>query len=131
LAKGNIALDLFSEAELALPFQRLQVEFGKPFKDIQPSDEMRERTFDAICQAITELMTPERFRRFHDEVEKTAKAWFRGRQKWAAALQYELGYLDGDQYEENKFILAAYIGQVYRISKENKPTRKSRKRRKT
>jgi hypothetical protein len=56
LAKGNIALDLFSEAELALPFQRLQVEFGKPFKDIQPSDEMRESTFDAICQAITELM---------------------------------------------------------------------------
>lgn len=128
LAKGSVALDLFPEEELMLPFQRLQAEFGEPFAQVQPSEEMRERTFDAIRQAITEIMTPERFRRFREEVERTAKTWFRTRQKWAAALQFELGYLDGDQYEENKFVLAAFIGQIYRLSKEHKSARKSKKR---
>lgn len=131
VAQGHVDLDLFSEKELVLPFQRLQAEFGEPFKDIQPTDEMRERTFDAICQAITEIMIPERFRRFRDDVEKTAKTWHHTHLKWAAALQYELGYLEGDQYEENKFILAAFIGQVERINKESKPIRRSRKRTKS
>jgi len=126
VAKGNIDLALFSEAELVLPFQRLQVEFGEPFTDAQPTDEMRERTFDAICQAITEIMIPDRFRRLREDVQKTAKTWHRTHYKWTAALQYELGYLEGDQYEENKFILAAFIGQVERISKESKPIRKGR-----
>jgi hypothetical protein len=131
VAQGNVDLDLFSEEELVLPFQRLQAEFSEPFKDVQPTDEMRKRTFDAICLTITEIMIPERFRRFRDDVEKTAKTWHRAHQKWAAALQYELGYLEGDQYEENKFILAAFIGQVERIRKESKPFRKSRKRKKS
>ena len=131
VVKGNIDLALFSEAELVLPFQRLQAEFGEPFKDIQPTDEMRERTFDAICQAITEIMIPERFRRFRDDVEMTAKTWHHTHLKWAAALQYELGYLEGDQYEENKFILAVFIGQIERISKESRPIDRSRKRKKS
>jgi hypothetical protein len=128
LAKGSVALDLFTEEELMLPFQRLQAEFGEPFTQVQPSEEMRERTFDAIRQAITEIMTPERFQRFREEVEITAKTWFRARQKWAAALQVELGYLDGDQYEENKFVLAAFIGQIHRLGKEHISARKSKKR---
>ena len=128
LAKGSVDLDLFPEEELMLPFQRLQAEFGESFMQVQLSDAMRERTFDAIRQAITEIMTPERFRRFREEVEMTAKTWFRTRQKWAAALQFELGYLDGDQYEENKFVLAAFIGQIYRLGKEHKSARKSKKR---
>lgn len=131
VAQGLVDLDLFSEEELVLPFQCLQVEFGKPFKDVQPADEMRERTFDAIRQTIVELMTPERFGRFRNDVEKTAKTWHHTHPKWSTALQYELGYLEGDQYEENKFILAAFIGQVERTSKESKPIRKGRKRKKS
>jgi hypothetical protein len=131
VAQGNVDLDLFSEEELVLPFQRLQAKFGEPFKDVQPTDEMRERTFDAICLAITEIMIPERFRRFRDDVEKTAKTWFQTHQKWAAALEYEIDTLDGEQYKENSFILAAFIGQVERTSKESKPIRRSRKRKKS
>lgn len=129
LGHGDVDLSLFSEEELMLPFQRIQAEFGEPFTQAQPSDAMRERTFDAIRQAITEIMTPERFRRFREEVEMTVKTWFRTRQKWAAALQFELGHLDGDQYEENKFVLAAFIGQIYRLGREHKSVAKSKKRR--
>lgn len=129
LAKGSVDLDLFPEEELMLPFQRLQAEFGESFMQVQLSNAMRERTFDAIRQAITEIMTPERFRRFRDDVEMTAKTWFRTRQKWATALQLELGYLDGDQYEENKFVLAVFIGQIYRLGREHKSVAKSKKRR--
>lgn len=72
LAHGDVELSLFSEEELMLPFQRIQAEFGEPFTQAQPSEEMRERIFEAVRQAITEIMTPERFRRFRDEVEKMA-----------------------------------------------------------
>ena len=37
LAEGKIALDLFTQEELALPFQRLQTEFGEQFTQAQPS----------------------------------------------------------------------------------------------
>jgi hypothetical protein len=73
-------------------------------------------------------MTPERFRRFREEVDKTATNWLRTRQKWGAALQFELGHL-GDQYEENKFILTAFIGQIYRLGKEHNPAAKKKKKR--
>ncbi len=112
-----------------LPFQRIQAEFGEPFTQAQPSEEMRDRIFAAIQQAIIEIMTPERFRRLREEVNKTATHWLRTRQKWGAALQFELGHLDGDQYEENKFILAAFIGQIYRLGKEHKSTTKKKKER--
>ena len=128
LAQGNVDLSLFSEEELMLPFQRIQAQFGGPLTQAQPSEEMREHTFDAILQAVTEIMTPERYRRFREDVETTAKTWLQTRQKWAAALQSELGYLDGNEYEENKFVLAVFIGQIYRLGKEHKPTRKSKKR---
>jgi len=114
LARGHVELSLFSEEELSeeelmLPFQRI---------------------FKAVRQALSEIMTLERFRRFREDVDKTATNWLRTRQKWGAALQFELGYLDGSQYEENKFILAAFIGQVYRLGKEHKSTTiKKRKRR--
>jgi hypothetical protein len=110
-----------------LPFQRIQAEFGEPFTQAQLSEEIRERIFDAIRQAVTEIMTPERFRRFREDVDKTATNWLRIRQKWGAVLKFELDYLDGDQYEENKFILAAFIGQIYRLGKEHKPTTKKKK----
>jgi hypothetical protein len=129
LAHGDVELILFSEEELMLPFQRIQAEFGELSIQAQPSEEMRERTFEAVRQALSEIMTPERFRRFREEVDKTAANWLRLRQKWGAALQFELGHLDGDQYEENKFILAAFIGQIYRLGKENKSATKKKKNR--
>jgi len=129
LGKGDVDMSLFSEEELMLPFQRVQAEFGEPFSQVQPSEEMRERIFDAVRQALSEIMTPERLRRFREEVDKTAIHWLRTRHKWGAVLQFELGYLDGSQYEENKFILAAFIGQVYRLGKQHKSTlTKNRKR---
>ena len=127
LGHGDVELSLYSEEELMLPFQRIQAEFGEPFTQAQPSEEMRERIFEAVRQAITEIMTPERFHRFREEVDKTAANWLRMRQKWGAALQFELGYLDGDQYEENKFILAAFIGQIYRLGKEHKSATKKKR----
>ncbi len=129
LAHGDVDLSLFYEEELMLPFQRIQTEYGEAFTQAQPSKEIRERVFEAVRQALSEIMTPERFRRFREEVDKTAANWLRMRQKWGAALQFELGCLDGDQYEENKFILAAFIGQIYRLGKEHKSaTKKKRKR---
>ena len=129
LGHGDVELSLFSEEELMLPFQRIQAEFGEPFTQAQASEEIRERIFEAVRQAITEIMTPERFRRFRQEVDKTATNWLRTRQKWGAALQFELGHLDDDHYEENKFILAAFIGQIYRLGKEHKPDAKKKKKR--
>jgi hypothetical protein len=48
---------------------------------------MSKRTFEIIRQTITEIMTPERFRRFREDVKNTAEAWLQARQKGAAALQ--------------------------------------------
>lgn len=130
LARGHVELSLFSEEELMLPFQRIKAEFGEPFTQVQPSEEMHEHIFEAVRQSLSEIMTPERFRRFREDVDKTATNWLRTRQKWGAALQFELGYLNDGQYEENKFILAAFIGQIYRLGKEHKSaTTKKRKRR--
>jgi len=129
LGQGDVELSLFSEEELMLPFQRIQAEFGEPFTQAQPSEEIRERIFESVRQALSEIMTPERFRRFREEVDKTATNWLRTHQKWGAALQFELGYLDDGRYEENKFILAAFIGQVYRLGKTHKSAKiKNRKR---
>ena len=127
LGHGDVELSLFSEEELRLPFQRIQAELGKPLAQVQPSEETSGRIFGAVRQAVTEIMIPERFRRFREEVDKTATNWLRTRQKWGAVLKFELDYLDGDQYEENKFILAAFIGQIYRLGKEHKPTTKKKK----
>ena len=127
VGQGEVELSLFSEEELMVPFQRIQAEFGEPFTQAQPSEEMRERIFEAIRQAIIEIMTPERFCRFREDINKTATNWLQARQKWGAMLKFELDYLHGDQYEENKFILAAFIGQIYRLGKEHKPTTKKKK----
>jgi hypothetical protein len=128
LGHGDVELSLFSEEELMLPFQRIQAEFGEPFTQAQPSEEIRARIFEAVRQAITEIMTPERFRHFREDVEKTVTSWLRTRQKWGAALQFELSYLDGNQYEENKFILAAFVGQIYRLGKAHKSATKKKSR---
>lgn len=127
LAEGKITLDLFTQEELALPFQRLQAELGEPFTQVQPSEEMRQRVMDAMIQAINVMMTPERFRRFYVEVQSTAKSWLRERKKWAVALQGELIWLDEDQYEENKFVIAAFLRQITRLGNDQKLAQKQKK----
>ena len=128
LAEGRVTLDLFTQAELVLPLLRLQAEVGELLTQEQPTEEMRQRVFDAVLQAINEIMTPERFQRLRKDVQSTAKAWLRERQKWAAALQFELGWLDGEQYEENKFVVSAFVGQMMRLGKDQKPAQKQKKR---
>ena len=128
LAEGKVTLDLNTQAELVLPLLRLQAEVGELLTQEQPTEEMRQRVFDAFLQAINEIMTPERFQRLRKDVQSTAKAWLRERQKWAAALQFELGWLDGEQYEENKFVVSAFVGQMMRLGKEPKPAPKQKKR---
>jgi len=128
LGHGNVELNLFSKEELRLPFQRIQAELGKPLTQVQPSEETSGSIFETIRQTITEIMTPERFRRFRADVDKTATNWLRTHQKWGPALKFELDYLDGDQYEENKFILAAFIGQVSHLDEEHRPVAKKKKR---
>jgi hypothetical protein len=127
LYHGDVELNLFSEEELMLPFQRIQAELGKPLTQVQLSEETSGRIFEALRQVVIEIMTPERFRRFREDVDKTATNWLHKRQKWGAMLKFELDLLDGDQYKENKFILAALIGQIYRLDKEHKPTTKKKK----
>jgi len=126
LAEGKITLDLFTQEELALPFQRLQTEMGEQFTQARPTEEMRQRVAEVIVQAINEMMTPERFRRLCKDVESLAKSWLRERKKWAAALQGELIWLDEDQYEENKFVIAAFLGQITRLDNDHKPVHSSR-----
>ena len=127
LAEGRVTLDLFTQAELVLPLLRLQAEVGELLTQEQPTEEMRQRVFDAVLQAINEIMTPERFQRLRKDVQSTAKAWLRERQKWAAALRFELGWLDGEQYEENKFVVSAFVGQMMRLGKDQKPAQKQKK----
>jgi hypothetical protein len=127
VGQGEVELNLFSEEELMLPFQRIEKKLGKPLAQVQPSEEISGRIFEAIRQAIIEIMNPERFCRFREDMDKTATNWLQARQKWGAMLKFELDYLDGDQYEENKFILAAFIGQIYRLGREHKPTTKKKK----
>ena len=127
LAEGKVTLDLFTQEELVLPFQRLQTEMGEQFTQARPTEEMRQRVAEVIVQAINEMMTPERFQRLCKDVESLAKSWLRERKKWAAALQGELIWLDEEQYEENKFVIAAFLGQITRLDNDHKPVQKQQK----
>ena len=127
LAEGKITLDLFTPEELVLPFQRLQTEMGEQFTQAQPTEEMRQQVSEVIVQAINEMMTPERFRRLCKDVQSMAKTWLRERKKWAAALQGELIWLDEEQYEENKFVIGAFLGQIRRLDNDQVPVQKQQK----
>jgi hypothetical protein len=127
LAKGNVDLDLFSEAELVLPFQRIAQEIGKPVAELQ-SDDIQNRFFEAMRQTIAEIMTPDRLRQTRQKLESTAKIWLRERQKWAGTLEIELGWMEDEKYEDNKFILSAFIGQSRQAGKGQKLTHKVKKR---
>ena len=129
LFAGKVVLDLFSPEELFLPFQRIQEEFGTPDALIGLGDEEGvERTFNIIRETMLEILTPERWQRLRNEVQTLANTWLRARHKWAAALQAELAWLDEDEVVENKFLLAAFLGQARRLGDAQKPKKKPRKR---
>jgi hypothetical protein len=118
LAKGNIKLDLFTEEELTLPFIRLQAEPGESITQVKQSEKLRDQVFKAIVDAVNSTMTPERYRHLCEDVQATAKTWMQARNRWAAAIQGELTWVEKEQYTENKFILSAFLGQVMRLGKE-------------
>lgn len=124
LAKGNIKLDLFTEEELALPFIRLQAELGETFTQAKPSEKLRGQVFQAMVDAVNSIMTPDRYRRLCDDVQSTAQTWMQGKNRWAAAIQGELTWLEKEQYTENKFILSLFLGQLTRLGKEKRPNKK-------
>jgi hypothetical protein len=129
LLEGRVTLDLFTEEELILPLKRIQAELGEQAPTSYAANEqMAERSFEIIRQMIIEIMTTTRFQRLRNDVRATAKSWLRERYKWAAALQAELSWLDGEQYEESKFVLAAFLGQIVRLGKEQKSAPKQKKR---
>jgi hypothetical protein len=127
LVGGKVVLDLFTEAELAMPFVRLTAELGAPSL-LESTSEIQERIYQTINKALIEMMTPERMQIMHQVAESTARAWFSQKQKWAPALDSELGWLEGDAYEENSFIYAVFLGQVKRANSEEDAPTKSKKR---
>ncbi len=49
--------------------------------------------------------------------------------KRASALAAEMIWLEGDAYEENGFLISAFIGQIQRVTNKEKSTTKKKKRR--
>jgi hypothetical protein len=129
LGNGKVPLELFTEEELLLPFQRLEAEIGQPISKLAQNAETSQRIVDAIRETLHSIMTPERLQRLREKVEMIAKAWVETNNKWAAALQVELDRLGADHYEENNFILAAFMGQLDRADEGKNPAQKGKKRR--
>lgn len=128
LSEGKVPLNLFTNEELTLPFERLEAELGKPIAEMGQSDEIGRLIVSRIVQTVAEIMTPERYQRLRRDVESTLKTWLRQQNKWTAALQFELTALDPEKYEENPFILHAYLGQMRRMREQQEPSRGSKKR---
>ncbi len=129
LFQGKIDLKLFTEIELNLPLQRLQEERGEDSTEVEPSEDYAKQIFQSVQSTLNEIMTPERYLQLRKTVESTAQNWMRQRNQWAQALQFELAYLDEEKYEETKFFLAAFFGQLRRASKEQRLGQKTKKRR--
>jgi hypothetical protein len=130
LMAGRIRLNLFSDEELFLPFQRIADELGMPFEEAESSKEKTERLFEVTRQAISEIMTPERYQRMRNLMHSTAQAWLRENKKWARALRIELEELDEEKYEESQFIWAAFFGQINQLSREERSASQKHKKRK-
>ena len=128
LIAGSIDLPLFSEDELKLPFERMEAELGVPFTETPDTEAMGHRTFEAMVQTMSELMTPERYQRFCKDVESTQKTWMRENNKWAIALQLEMGFMGEKEYDEDRFVLSAFFGQLARMAKQQAAADKSAKR---
>ena len=115
LMRGIIDLPLFTDEEVVLPIKRLEAQFRVPFEQIPQDKKFSKQMFDTILQTIDDIMTPARYQRFRKDVESTRKTWMREKNKWAMVLEFELVYLDKKTYEQNKFIIAAFMGQFTRL----------------
>jgi hypothetical protein len=118
--EGKIPLDLFTMEELFLPFHRLEEEYGQPLTELELTDEQRTHNSAVIMQTIRDIMTPERMQQMRKDIDVTRKTWERDHQKWALLLEYEEGWIQGDVYEANPFILSAFFGQLVRAGKDQK-----------
>jgi phage regulator Rha-like protein len=117
LFKGNIELDLFTEEELLLPFQRYQKEFEELNSAELDKEKEASRIIKLIQETIDAIMTPERYKRLRQHIESTIKIWMKRRYKWAYALQFEMGYLEEEKYAPGLFITTVFWGQLCRKGK--------------
>jgi hypothetical protein len=116
LEQGRVELDLFTPDELVLPFQRLQDTLGEAALASEASKEAaREQIFVTVTETLAETFTPERWQKFYRDVQNTARKWILTRRTWGAALQAELGLLDKDEYQQNRFVMFAFFGQIRRM----------------
>ena len=118
---------MFTREELFLPFQQLEDNLGKD--NLSPDvvkDIDQEQLFKMVSEALAKMFTPERWHKFHHDVENTARKWMLSMHPWGAALYAETGFLDKNQYEENRFIIIAFFGQLRRMTTvmEGKPSKK-------
>ena len=119
LLAGKVELDLFSKDEILMLDSRFREEYGEPDTELETAgEEHAKRVIIIVRELLDEIMTPERKQELCEDVRKTAKKWGMTRRKWGAALQAELGWLEDDSIEENPFYIAAYMGQVFRMSKD-------------
>jgi len=117
LFKGNIELDLFTEEELLLPFQRYQKEFEALNSAELDKEKEASRIIKLIQPTIDVIMTPERYKRLRQDIESTINIWMKRRYKWASALQFEMGYLEEEKYAPGLFITTVFWGQLCRKGK--------------
>jgi hypothetical protein len=117
LFKGNIELDLFTEEELLLPFQRYQKEFEALNSAELDKEKEASRIIKLIQTTIDAIMTPERYKRLRQDIESTINIWMKRRYKWASALQFEMGYLEEEKYAPGLFITTVFWGQLCRKGK--------------
>jgi hypothetical protein len=119
LFKGEIVLDLFSQAELDLPFDRLEQETGRAVNDILTDEGGPLLAMDAVREDLVKIMTPERIAAMRQQASEIGQAWFEQRHEWAGALELEQVWLEGDEYEENKFLVCVFFGQLIRADKDS------------
>lgn len=117
LEQGRVELELFTPQELVLPFERLQNSLGDAAQsfDVSKTD-AQEQFFAVLNETIAEILTPEHWQKFYRDVQNTARKWVITRNKWGAALHAELGFLDKQKYEPNRFVMFAFWGQLRRLS---------------
>lgn len=116
LFEGKIALDLFTQEELDRPVEQLQQEQGRPIDEILASETGPEQLMETIRQTIVAVMTPERMQEMHRQAGEITQSWYEQNDPWAAALELEMVWLEGEQFEENKFLACVFLGQLARQS---------------
>ncbi|MEI7847465.1 MAG: hypothetical protein WCK35_16815 [Chloroflexota bacterium] len=128
LEQGQVELELFTREEIYLPFNRLEEILGPDAQKFDGSTAAgQKQIFDVLIGTMDELFTPQRWEKFYNDVEQTARKWMRARHPWGAALHAELSFLDKKEYEKSRFILSVYWGQIKRLQapENSKPSKKT------